>query len=95
MRDVPSVVAVNEVMVCVVPFRSTKAVSPVASSGLSSRPPLPRKLKVAPEATAVVPTATVDVNVVGESMLWILLPAATFVPVKGWPTTSAAVLATV
>ena len=94
MRTVPSEDAVSALMVWVVPLRSTVAVSVVKTSGLMVRPPLAAKVRAAPLATAVVPTATVDVKLVGVSIVRIRLPAGTLVPVKVCPTCSPVVDAT-
>ena len=47
MTTVPSVVAVSALTVCVVPLRSTVAVSKATKSGEMSRPPLPAPLGMA------------------------------------------------
>jgi hypothetical protein len=91
---VPSVDAVSALIVWVVPFRSTVAVSVVSNSGLMIRPPLAAKVSAVPEATSVV-GATLAVNVVALSIEMILLPAGTLVPVNCCPTVRPAVLLTV
>ena len=96
MTTVPSEVAVSASMVCVVPFKSTVAVSVVKSSGLMVRPATEAaKVSVAALATGVAPTAMVDVKLVAESMVRIELPAGTLVPVNDCPGRSPAVDPTV
>ena len=94
MTTAPVVVAVNPVTVWLVPLRSTVLVSSVSTSGLKVRPPLPKNVKLAPDAIAVV-GARLVVKVVDDVIAVMTEPTGTLVPLNRCPTCKPAVDATV